>query len=106
MNNIAEELRDIADKAEAGDKLHWAKAMRAGAQQLNNWQRDIDALRHGEPYFIHYQQALGDVAALRVRVQALEEGIRLHLTHHENGCTYLSHLTTPSAALTGAAQGG
>jgi hypothetical protein len=45
MNAIAEELRDIADKADAGDKPHWARAMRAGALQLSNWQRDIDRLR-------------------------------------------------------------
>ena len=102
MNAIAEELRDIADKAEAGDKLHWAKAMRAGAQQL----RDIEALRHGAPYFSHYQQALGDAAVLLARVQTLEEGIRLHLKHHENGCTYLSHLMAPNAELTGAARHG
>ncbi len=45
MNAIAEELRDIADKAEAGNKPHWANAMRAAALQLNNWQRDIETYR-------------------------------------------------------------
>ena len=45
MNAIAEELREIADMADAGDKPHWAMAMRIGALQLNNLQRDIDRLR-------------------------------------------------------------
>ena len=45
MNAIANELRDIADKAEADDKLHWAKAMRACAMQIENLQRDMGRLR-------------------------------------------------------------
>lgn len=45
MNAIAQELRDIADKAEAGEKLHWAKAMRAGAMQIEKWQPEITASR-------------------------------------------------------------
>jgi len=34
MNEVAEELRRIADIAEAGGKPHWAQAMRAGAMQI------------------------------------------------------------------------
>ena len=45
MNAIANELRDIADKAEASEKLHWAKAMRAGAMQIELFQRDMERLR-------------------------------------------------------------
>ncbi len=35
-----------------------------------------------------------------LRITELEEGIRQHLTHHENGCTYLSHLVTPNVKYT------
>jgi hypothetical protein len=34
---------------------------------------------------------------LRSRIAELEDGILKHLAHHENGCTYLSHLVTPNA---------
>ena len=38
-NEVAEELRRIADLAEAGDKPHWAQAMRAGAMQILTFHR-------------------------------------------------------------------
>lgn len=34
MNPLIDELRKYADIAEAGDKPHWAKAMREAAKQL------------------------------------------------------------------------
>jgi hypothetical protein len=40
------------------------------------------------------------VLAMFDRIVELEEGIRLHLAHHENGCTYLSHLVTSNVELT------
>ena len=39
MNEVAEELRRIADIAEAGGKPHWAQAMRAGAMQILTFHR-------------------------------------------------------------------
>ncbi|HRD65699.1 MAG TPA: hypothetical protein PKY50_06040 [Candidatus Competibacter sp.] len=45
MNAISRELRNIADIAEAGDKPHWAKAMRAGARQIGLWQPEIESAR-------------------------------------------------------------
>lgn len=40
MNQIAQELRRIADIAEAGDKPHWAKVMRAGAAEIETLTRE------------------------------------------------------------------
>ena len=70
MNAIAEELRDIADKAEAGDKLHWAKAMRAGALQLNNWQRDIETYRLRLDHHDAQSAQLGEVLEENERLRA------------------------------------
>jgi len=35
------------------------------------------------------------------RMLEMEEGIRQHLAHHENGCVYLSHLVAPNAEVSG-----
>lgn len=45
MNAIVEELRRIADIADAGDKPHWASAMRAGALQIATWEPEIERAR-------------------------------------------------------------
>ena len=39
MIEVAEELRRIADIAEAGGKPHWAQTMRAGAMQILTFHR-------------------------------------------------------------------
>lgn len=70
MNNIAEELRDIADKAEAGEKLHWAKAMRAGALQLDNWRRDIDTYRLRLDHHDAQSAQLGEVLEENERLRS------------------------------------
>ena len=69
MNNIAEELREIADKAEAGDKLHWAKAMRAGALQLDNWQRDLETYRLRLDHHDAQSAQLGEVLAENAKLR-------------------------------------
>lgn len=51
----------------------------------------------GSPYFNHYQQALGKIDVLQIRARVLEDGIKKHLEHHENGCVFLSHLIAHNA---------
>lgn len=46
MPKLTDELREYADIAEAGDKPHWAKAMREAARQLD-WPESTAALRNG-----------------------------------------------------------
>ncbi len=79
MNNIAEELRDIADKAEAGDKLHWAKAMRAGALQLYNWQRDLETYRlrldHHDAQSAQLGEVLDDLAGVISQIDNMVCGL-------------------------------
>ena len=76
MNNIAEELRDIADKAEAGDKLHWAKVMRAGALQLDNWRRDLDMYRMRLDHHDAQSAQLGEVLEENKRLRGIEDAAR------------------------------
>ena len=54
-----------------------------------------ECLRYGEKW----RELCGDkmVLAMFDRIVELEEGIRQYLMHHENGCTYLSHLVAPNA---------
>jgi hypothetical protein len=58
-----------------------------------------ECLRYGEKW----RDLCGDkmVLAMFDRIVELEDGIRQHLAHHANGCTYLSHLITPNAEVTG-----
>ena len=107
MNNIAEELRDIADKAEAGDKLHWAKAMRAGALQLYNWQRDLETYRLRLDHHDAQSAQLGEVLEENKRLRAIEAAARnlceVRGRHHsEIAMRRLIEALTPNAGVTGA----
>ena len=107
MNSIAEELRDIADKAEAGDKLHWAKAMRAGALQLYNWQRDLETYRLRLDHHDAQSAQLGEVLEENKRLRAIEAAARnlceVRGRHHsEIAMRRLIEALRPNVKVTGA----
>lgn len=89
MNAIAEELKRIADVAEAGGKPHWAHAMRAGAMQIVNWQQRITAFDLAPVAIMDTRDVLGICAPEEDDFPALYalqgKRVRLVLDERPNG---------------------
>jgi chromosome segregation ATPase len=84
LRMLAEDLHSLS----ATNK--YSTAMSKAADEI---ERAYEALKKANAQAEHFEREWylrGD------RVEALEDGIRQHLEHHENGCTYLSHLVSPN----------
>lgn len=69
MSAIDDELRSVADIAEAGDKLHWASLMRCAAAQLIAGDRESELLLAESKRLEEENQKLREALA-RVRESA------------------------------------